>query len=247
MAGSLCIAAGGARGGGATRVNASSRTGILGGTFDPIHFGHLDVAAAARQALELTEVIFVPSRTPPHRQTAPVASAKHRLAMVALAIADQVAYRVSDQELRADGPSYTSVTLKTCARAGMRPSQLFFITGADAFAEIASWHDYPSLLSLAHFVVVSRPSHATSQLRQRLPALAPRMRDVGTFVALDLRPDETQIWLVDAATRDISSSDIRTRLAHGDPIAQHVPPSVSAYIERRHTYGAGAMDGNLHD
>ena len=228
-------------------MNASSRTGILGGTFDPIHFGHLDVAAAARRALELTEVIFVPSRTPPHRQTAPVASGNDRLAMVALAVANQPAYRVSDQELRASGPSYTSVTLKTCARAGLRPSQLFFITGADAFAEIASWHDYPSLLSLAHFIVVSRPGYATSELGQRLHHLGSRMHNAGTFGDSDLRHDETWIWLVDAATRDISSSDIRTCVARRNPIDQQVPPSVAAYIERRRIYGAGTMDGSLHD
>ena len=229
------------------RVNTVTRTGILGGTFDPVHFGHLDVADAARRALELTEVIFVPSRTPPHRQTAPVASGNHRLAMVALAVADQGAYRVSDQELQTEGPSYTSATLETCARAGIPRSQLFFITGADAFAEIASWHDYPNLLSLAHFVVVSRPSHAASDLRERLPDLAPRMRDASTLVDSELKHDETWIWLVDAATRDISSSNIRTRLAQGDPIDQHLPPSVAAYIERSRTYGAGAMDGSLHD
>ena len=228
-------------------MNAPSRTGILGGTFDPIHFGHLDVAAAARRALELTEVIFIPSRTPPHRQTVPVASARHRLAMVALAVADQSAYRASDQELRTDGPSYTSVTLEICADAGIPPSQLFFITGADAFAEIASWHDYPNLLSLSHFVVVSRPSHAVSDLRQQLPDLALRMREAGTLGDSDLRHDGTWIWLVDAVTRDISSSDIRTRLAHGDSIAQHVPPSVAAYIERGHTYGARSVDGSFHD
>ena len=228
-------------------MNALSRTGILGGTFDPIHFGHLDVAAAARQALGLTEVIFVPSRTPPHRQMDPVASVKHRLAMVTLAVENQSAYRTSDQELRSDGPSYTSVTLKTCVDTGIPPSQLFFVTGADAFAEISSWHDYPNLLSLAHFVVVSRPSHAVSELRQRLPDLEVRMRDARTLADSDLRSDGTWIWLVDAATRDISSSDIRTRLAHGDSIAQHVPPSVATYIERRHTYAARSMDGSLHD
>ena len=233
--------------GGTTRVNALSRTGILGGTFDPIHFGHLDVADAARRALGLTEVIFVPSRTPPHRQTSQVASGNHRFAMVALAVADQSAYRASDQELRTEGPSYTSATLEMCARTGMPRPQLFFITGADAFAEIASWHDYPNLLSLAHFVVVSRPSHATSDLRERLPDLAPRMRDASTLVDSDLNYDETWIWLVDAATRDISSSEIRTRLAQGDPIDQHVQPSVAAYIERSRIYGGGAMDGSLHD
>ena len=228
-------------------MNALSRTGLLGGTFDPIHFGHLDVAAAARRALELTEVIFVPSRTPPHRQTAPVASADQRLAMVMLAVADQRGYRVSAQELQVDGPSYTSATLESCARAGTPPSQLFFITGADAFAEIASWHDYPALLSLAHFVVVSRRGHRASWLRERLPGLAPRMRDSGTFVDSDPRRDETWIWLVEASTRDISSSDIRARLARGEPIDRLVPRSVAMYIKRCHAYGADATDSGLHD
>jgi GTP-binding protein len=230
-----------------THVTALSRTGILGGTFDPIHLGHLDIAAAAQRALELTELIFVPSRTQPHRQTAPIASEDHRLAMVTLAVSDQAAYRVSDQELRTNGPSYTSATLETYARTGTPRSQLFFITGADAFAEISSWHDYPNLLSLSHFVVVSRLTHVTSDLRERLPDLAHRMRDASTFVDSDLTHDETWIWLVDATTRDISSSDIRTRLAQGDPIDQHVPLSVAAYIERSRTYSPGAMNGSSHD
>ena len=229
-------------------MSVSSRTGILGGTFDPIHFGHLDVAAVARRSLELTEVVFVPSRTPPHRPSAPIASGYHRLAMVALAVSEESAYRVTDQELSADGPSYTSATLERRAQAGTRPSQLFFITGADAFAEIASWHDYPNVLHLAHFVVVSRPGHPISELRQRLPDLAARMRASGTgVVSPDSINDRTWIWLVDAATREISSSDIRTRVAHGDSIDQHVPSSVAAYIKRHRTYGAGATDGSLHD
>lgn len=228
-------------------MNASSRVGILGGTFDPIHFGHLDVADAARRSLELTEVIFIPSKTPPHRPSAPVASAYHRLAMVALAVAGEPLYRVSDQELRADGPSYTSLTLETRAQAGLRPSQLFFITGADAFAEIASWHDYPNVLSLAHFVVVSRPRYPVSELRRQLPDLASRMRDARASVVSTSPQNETWIWLVDAATREISSSDIRTHLAHGDPIDQYVPQTVATYIERQQTYTAGTTDGRLHD
>ena len=247
MAGLCPRAGGGPHHTGATRVNTASRMGILGGTFDPIHFGHLDVAAAARRSLELTEVVFVPSRTPPHRSTAPIASGYHRFAMVALAVADESAYRVGDQELRAGGPSYTSVTLERHARAGVRASQLFFIIGADAFAEISSWHDYPNVLNLANFVVVSRPSHPISALRRRLPDLASRMRDAWTDVDQDSIPGETWVWLVDAETRDVSSSGIRTRLAHAKPIDQHVPPAVAAYLEHHQIYGAGATDSSLHD
>ena len=228
-------------------MNGLSRTGILGGTFDPIHLGHLDVAAAARRSLGLAEVIFIPARTPPHRPSAPVASEGHRLAMVELAVAEEPAFGVSDQELRTDAPSYTSVTLENWGRSGTNPWQIFFITGADAFAEIVAWHDYPHVLNLAHFVVVSRPSHPVAHLPQQLPDLAARMRDASMDILWATKPDQTLIWLVDAETRDISSSDIRARLANGDPIDRLVPRAVAAYIERHGTYGAGAVDGRLHD
>lgn len=228
-------------------MNGLSRTGILGGTFDPIHFGHLDVAAAARQSLGLAEIVFIPAKTPPHRPSAPVASEHHRLAMVELAVKEEPAFGVSDQELRTNAPSYTSVTLETWAQTGTNPWQIFFITGADAFAEIAAWHDYPNVLNLAHFVVVSRPSHPVAHLPQQLPHLAARMRDAKPGILPAAKPDATVIWLVDAKTRDISSSDIRARLARGDTIEQLVPRSVAAYIERHRTYSIGAVDGGLHD
>ena len=151
------------------------RVGLLGGTFDPIHAGHLDVAEAARRALELDEVRLIPARVPPHRSAGALASADDRLAMVRLAIEGCAHLVASDLELRAPGPSYTSATLRELGRQGWRPTQLFFITGADAFAEIATWRDYPAVLDLAHFAVVSRPGLPVASLPDRLPALAARM------------------------------------------------------------------------
>ena len=132
------------------------RIGILGGTFDPIHLGHLEAAAAAQRALSLDRVLLLPSRTPPHRSTEPRASIFHRFAMAALAAAER-GMLVSDLEVRREGPSYTALTLEALHREGFAPSHLFFITGSDAFAEVGTWYDYPRVLQLANFVVVSRP------------------------------------------------------------------------------------------
>ena len=150
------------------------RIGILGGTFDPIHCGHVDIGDAAQRALELHEVHVVTSHLPPHRP-APEASAYHRFAMVALAAGDQPAWRASDVELRHESPSYTSRTLHKFHDRGYEPTQLHFVIGADAFAEIASWRDFPNILEAAHFVVVSRPQFPATTLAERLPRLARRM------------------------------------------------------------------------
>jgi nicotinate-nucleotide adenylyltransferase len=154
----------------------STRIGILGGTFDPIHRGHLAAAAAARRALRLDRVLFVPSSIPPHRPTPPLASEFHRFAMVALAISGRASYEASDIELQMGGLSYTSRTLEYFASLGHPPSSLFFITGADAFADIDTWHAYPQLLERAHFVVVSRQGRERSA-RRTLPVLARYMRE----------------------------------------------------------------------
>jgi len=143
-----------------------TRLGILGGTFDPVHYGHLDAAVAAQQALGLDEVRLMPSREPPHKTPFDRAAADHRLAMVALAVDGYEALRASDFELRAPGPSYTSVTLRRLAdEQGHDPSRLFFVLGSDAFADIGQWHDYPTLLDRGHFVVVSRPDAAGAALK----------------------------------------------------------------------------------
>ncbi len=225
-------------------MTGETRTGILGGTFDPVHLGHRDVAVAARTALGLDTVLLIPSRVPPHRHRAPVASGPDRLAMVELAAAAEPGLEASDLELTSDGPSYTSRTLATLT-GGRNPSQFFFIAGADAFAEISTWHDYPDVLDLSHFVVVSRPGHPTSQLKERHPALAHRMRHPAQAhrmrplpVVDPGRPADlsTAVWLVEAATRDISSSDIRMRRAAGLPIDDLVSPSVAAYVLEHRLY-----------
>src|SRR5262249_15353937 len=147
---------------------------ILGGTFDPIHCGHLDVAAATDRALGLTDLLVIPSNIPPHRPT-PSATSFHRFAMVALAVAGRPHWRASDAELRDRAPSYTTTTLARFREEGYAATELFFVIGADAFADIETWKNYPAVLELAHFAVVSRPGAPVGRLAARLPDLADRM------------------------------------------------------------------------
>ena len=200
------------------------KIGILGGTFDPIHLGHLEAASAARRAFSLDRLLLLPSRTPPHRSTEPRASVFHRFAMAALAAAERD-MSVSDLEVRREGPSYTALTLEALHREGFAPRELFFITGSDAFAEISTWYDYPRLFELSHFAVVSRPGY---------PTTVPRF---------PMTTSSTSVIAVEANTPDVSSTEIRRRVAAGESIQGLVAPSVASHIERHRLYvpaGVGA-------
>lgn len=207
------------------------RIGVLGGTLDPVHFGHLDAAVAAREALGLDHVLIIPAHIPPHRSQ-PVTSPFHRFAMTALAVNSVDGLRASDMELLLPGPSYTADTLERLRETGARPpAQIFFITGADAFAEIDTWRRYPEVLDLAHFIVVSRPGLGVSALRQRLPNLKDRMR-----LPTAPLPDTPAVFLVDVATADVSSTDIRRRIAAGLAVTSLVPPAVEQHIRQHALY-----------
>jgi nicotinate-nucleotide adenylyltransferase len=217
------------------------RLGILGGTFDPIHVGHLDAADAASAALALDEIVLIPAHDQPLRVSEPRATVYHRFALVALAVEDRPAWRVSDIELVRQGRSYTEDTLRALHDCGWRASQLFFILGTDAFAGIASWHGYPGVLDLAHFVVIARPGLAIDEADACLPELRSR---TSRSPQRDQRIEgPARIFLVHAHTRDVSSTMIRERLASGLPIDDLVPPRVARHIQQHHLYGA--VD-NLH-
>ena len=214
---------------------AARRIGILGGTFDPIHCGHVDAARAAEAALSLTRVFMMPSNVPPHR-TAPCASMYHRFAMTSLAVAGHPHWRASDLELRHESHSYTAATLRQLHAQGYAAAELFFIVGADAFADIASWKEYPTLLDFAHFAVVSRPGHAAADIPRRLSVLADRM----TRAPLAADAGSAAIILIDARTADVSSTAIRERRARGETIAGLVPDAVRQHIEQHGLYASPA-------
>ena len=216
---------------------ALPRIGILGGTFDPIHLGHLETARVAREALGLERVVIVPARVPPHRPGEPIASAFHRFAMAALCAVERDWIVGSDDELRVPGPSFTAQTLDRLRASGLQPSQIFFITGADAFAEIATWHRYPEVLDLAHFAVVSRPGAPVGMLHDSLPALTERF--VASQQAEQIGQSQ-RIFLVDAVTPDISSTDVRRRLAAGEAVTGLLCTAVERHIARHHLYATGS-------
>lgn len=225
-------------------TTAALRIGVLGGTFDPVHHGHLDAADAARRALALTEVVLIPSGTQPHKASPARVSGYHRFAMAALASAEREGLRVSDLELRSPEPSYTSLTLQRFAREGYAPSQLFFVLGSDAFSQIAHWHDYPAVLDRSHFAVVARTGTPLAALRSRLPDLADRMHAADDQSTGRIQADSTAVWLVDAETRNVSSSCIRRRFGAAESTGGLLPDSVAAYISRHRLYGA-ATSGEL--
>jgi nicotinate-nucleotide adenylyltransferase len=202
--------------------DAPRRIGLLGGTLDPIHVGHLDAAEAARTALKLDEVLVIPAHDPPHKSDEPRASAFHRFAMVCLAIADRAGYRASDMELRRAGPSYTALTLRDLHAEGLEPAELFFIIGADAFAEIGTWFEYPRILDGCRFALIARPGTPIEAALARTPELARRVGDT--------------IHVVNARTSPVSSTEIRARLAAGQPVDGMVPRAVARHIATHELY-----------
>jgi nicotinate-nucleotide adenylyltransferase len=238
--------------GGRTPGERLGPIGILGGTFDPVHTGHTAVARAAREALGLDVVQLMPTRTPPHRTRPPYASLYHRFAMTALAALSGEGMQVSDLDCDTPGPSYTSLLLDRLHNQGYRTSQIVFIIGADAFAEIATWHNYPAILDRCHFAVISRPGQQTDELRARLPNLAARFVPVMAKAGASSIPIESRtpaVFLIDAATPDVSSTDIRERRRTGLSIDGLVPPLVEQYIRRHALYADDMVStaGHLHE
>jgi len=225
-------------------MTSGTRFGILGGTFDPVHLGHVDTALAAQRALGLDRVLVLPSGTPPHRHQQPLASRFHRFAMAALAVTGVPSLELSDLEIGETAPSYTFDTLTRLHRAGHQPSEIFFITGADAFAEIATWHEFPAVLDGAHFAIIARPGMTIEAALARTPGLRSRARPAA---AAREAAGQTGIFLVEAATRDVSSTLIRGRLAARQPIDDLVPSAVARHILAHHLYTEDDLHGHDED
>ena len=210
--------------------------GVLGGTFDPIHNGHIAAADAAQRVLDLDTIMLIPSRIPPHRRDPVGATAAQRLAMAQLAAAERLRWIASSLEVDREGPSYTYDTLAEL-REAFPGTQIFFILGADAFAEIATWSRYPAVLDLANFVVVSRPGITLDSLRERVPSAFEHRAPCLPSQLRHLGSEETRVILVEAPTPDVSSTEIRHRVRGGYSLADVVPRSVAEYIKAHRLYG----------
>jgi len=194
------------------------RIGLMGGTFDPVHLGHLLIAEVARVEFGLDRVIWLPAGDPPHKKGYRVTPQEHRYAMVVLATASNPDFEVSRWELEREGPSYSIDTILHF-RAAYPEAQLYFITGADAILEILTWYRHQEVIRSCRFIAVTRPGYDLDRLCAVLP------------------PDYmAQIDLLEAPGVDISSTHLRTRLRHDDPIRYLVPETVETYIRKHRLY-----------
>lgn len=216
----------------------SDAIGILGGTFDPIHYGHLRLADDARRQLDLPEVRLIPAGEPPHREK-PVASAPDRLAMTELGCAEFAGLSADGREVRRNGPSYTVLTLEELhAEQPMRP--LLLLIGADAFAGLTGWHRWERLFTLAHFVVVERPGRPLDLDALPEPLRIQWQRRLCTDRARLARQLTGSIFRLSVTPQPISATAIRAALARGEAGRKEVrnllPASVLAYIARNQLY-----------
>jgi nicotinate-nucleotide adenylyltransferase len=214
--------------------------GILGGTFDPIHYGHLRLAEEMLELARLRQIRFIPTGTPPHRAV-PQVSAQHRSAMVQLAIADQPAFVLDDREVRRPSLCYTVDTLSEL-RAELGAAQpLCLLMGADAFLQLHTWHEWERLFGLAHIVVGYRPGFA---LDQRIHAAAPALRShyrqrLCSAAELSRQPSGG-IAVLAIPELDISATLIRSRVAENRSIRYLLPNAVADYIHQHHLYTSHA-------
>jgi nicotinate-nucleotide adenylyltransferase len=201
-------------------TTAIQRLGVFGGTFDPIHHGHLVAAEEARQQLALDKVLFVPAGLPPHKPARPISPAGHRLRMVELAIAGKGHFAVSRVDVDRPEPSYTAHTLELLrAKWGPGP-RLFFIEGNDSLKDIVHWYQPQRLIELCELAVVARPNSEIdlAGLERQLPGITERIH-----------------W-VNIPLLEISSSDLRARVRAGRSISFLVPREVEAYIRQHRLY-----------
>jgi nicotinate-nucleotide adenylyltransferase len=199
--------------------------GILGGTFNPVHVGHLRAAEEVAEALELEKVLFVPSAEPPHKGPAALAPAELRLAWVEAAVLDNPRFEVDAVEIQRGGPSYSVDTLRDLGER-LAPGHPVFLIGYDAFAEIGSWRDPEAVFELASFAVMTRPPAVLRSLADALPAAAASAFEVDADGVGRHRDAATWVRLVEISALDISASDIRGRIRAGASVRYLLPEPV---------------------
>ncbi|HIJ78222.1 MAG: nicotinate-nucleotide adenylyltransferase [Desulfobulbaceae bacterium] len=216
--------------------NLGHRIGILGGTFDPVHNGHLALAEAVKKSFELNSVLFVPSAQPPHKLTYRISSFADRLAMLDLALRERSGFFISDLEAKRLGPSFSIDTLRSLRELLGESVELFFVIGMDAFAEIASWKEYTELVDYTHFVVAARPDQCRTKVAEIIKS---------SFAGYQRAADEScwqcagrlgRIYDLFLTPVAVSSSHLRQEVALGHAVDALVPEGVGKFIAAKGLY-----------
>ena len=202
--------------------NGQSRIGIMGGTFDPIHYGHLAAAEAARVEFGLCKVIFMPAGNPPHKQSQKISDAEHRYRMTALATSSNSGFEVSRLEVDKAGITYTFDTMEELRSIYGEAPEIYFITGADAVLELLTWYKLGELLTLCKFIAVTRPGFDICKLEQKIAEITSKY--------------DGEIICLEVPLLEISSTDIRERIKNGKPVKYLLPEEVEAYIHKNGLY-----------
>lgn len=211
------------------------RFGLLGGTFDPIHYGHLVIAEEVRTALDLAEMVFVPTGQPPHKPGKIITEARHRLAMLELAIASNPYFTISTVDIERPGPSYTVDTLRLLREQWGEETEIYFVIGWDSLEELPTWYNPEGILEqVTHLVAVYRPGYIEvsgyrDRLEERLPGLKQRL------------------LTMPAPQLEISATDLRRRVAEGRPIKYQTADAVEQYIIEHRLYEQGEKATQQHD
>lgn len=231
---------------------AKRRVGILGGTFDPPHLGHLILGETIREDFDLDEVLFVPCNEPPHKDRPDLSAATHRYAMVVAATLHNPAFSPSSLEVNRPGKSYSIDTVRALREELGAEAELYFVAGLDAFLEVRTWRGNEELLDACHFIIVSRPSSSFERVLEVLPeSFHERVVDVRRGRAADaptqiVVPEGAavgsglRIYLSDAVYLDVSSTEIRSRARTGLSIRYRVTPEVERYVKAHDLYGRKA-------
>ncbi|KJF27992.1 nicotinate-nucleotide adenylyltransferase [Clostridium aceticum] len=200
----------------------SKRYGIMGGTFDPIHLGHLFIAETALDELSLDEVIFIPTGLPPHKDQETVTDSHHRLLMTSIAIDSNKTFKLSTIEIDRKGPSYTIDTIQSILQNHKEEVEIYFITGTDTFMEVDTWKHYKDVLQMIKIVVATRLGYNDRSFNEK--------------VDLFTKKYKAEIIKVTVPILEISSSDIRDRIKVGKTIKYLVPEGVEEYIKKNQLY-----------
>ncbi len=217
------------------------KLGLLGGSFNPVHHGHLAIARQTREALGLDQILFIPTNHPPHKPNGSLAPAQDRYEMVRLAIASAPSLAISDVEIRRPGKSYSIDTIRLLQQEHGARTQLFFLIGLDALLDFPSWREPLTLLELCPFVVLSRPglsfrSLSTMALLPPIPQASLADLDAGRISQLEVSLGTQRLTYLQLPPCTVSASDIRSRIRRGLSVANLLPPLVESYILQHHLY-----------